>query len=276
MPRTFTPQPGEGFVEALNRMLFYPDITRRGGLPQALEAALRSTGSELRVPPLSVKKLEHRLSLLPVWLQEQYRPSLLNIQMFANVGSESREVHVFCGNRGRGFRFECWSRGIQLANGNTLSLNTLARVVDRWVSTNCTTATVASEFHLVRPEPQADMYERGEEVEAGWQRCLSQQESDPTRVEFLKAAAKRPEIRQLFPLINFLHIVRFSRCTRHPFTNDTPYVQPRDDGYIEVFDPDGRSLGRGDADFAADLVVRHLPEHCGPAVVGTAEDLARP
>jgi hypothetical protein len=45
-------------------------------------------------------------------------------------------------------------------------------------------------------------------------------------------------------------------------------------GRYEVTGPDGRLLGRGDADAAVELVVEHLPAGCGPAVPGTAEDIS--
>jgi hypothetical protein len=132
----------------------------------------------------------------------------------------------------------------------------------------------------VRAESEAVFFERGEEVERRWQRYLS----NPAMLygiealgDFIKAAAARPELRQLFPYTS-LHTFCFSRCTGFPYTEDTPRVTPSRDGYVvrlakSALDPRPLLLGRGDAETAADLVVKHLPPGCGPAVAGTAEDL---
>lgn len=301
-------QPGEGFVDALNRSVFYRDVLQRGGVPQALQATLDELGTDLRVSPRSLKELEDDLSYLPAWLQEKKRPMLLNIQMYATAGSE-RYVCISSAMRGRLFHFNCWSRwlggydkptlsigsGVCLASGATRSLTNLARVIDRWVSTNCTAAALASEFRYVRVEPRAATYEEGSEVESRWRELLSAATRPPLGREFEKwnelliAAAKRPKLRQLFPRVGG-HGVRFERCTRHPFKLDShtdnivivrgnreanPRWTETSHAVYSVLGRDGQLLGVGSGDEAVDIVVRHLPEDCGPAVVGTVHDLAR-
>jgi hypothetical protein len=96
----------------------------------------------------------------------------------------------------------------------------------------------------------------------------------PELVPFVQAAARRPELRQLFPYTS-LNRFCFSRCTGYPFTRDTPLVQPVENGEYEVVLEDV-VLGRGNAEQAAKLVVAHLPPGCGPAVPGTADDLEKP
>ncbi len=40
-----------------------------------------------------------------------------------------------------------------------------------------------------------------------------------------------------------------------------------------VADSKGKFLGEGDAAEAVELIVKHLPPNCGPAIQGTADDL---
>jgi uncharacterized protein DUF6193 len=184
----------------------------------------------------------------------------------------------------RTFLFDCWDRDACLAKGTTWSLTRVAQTVDRWVASDCTAAALASEFPFVEPTPQATAYEAGAELEDRWQTLIAEAEQRRTLDhsewdrwdEFVRAASERPQLRQLFPVPGCFSFT-FSRCTRYPFTCDTPSVTGGgDDGY-SVWDvtADARILGRGDAEFAADLVVSHLPPDCGPALVGTVDDLAR-
>ncbi len=121
------------------------------------------------------------------------------------------------------------------------------------------------------------------EVEARWQvfldgRCFVARQR-PKLKPLITAAAQRPELRQLLPVISMQMMLCFSRSTGVPYTRDTPYVWVLGKGRYRVHAPDatadvpeGTVLGEGDAETAVALVVANLPEGCGPAVVGTAED----
>ena len=69
-------------------------------------------------------------------------------------------------------------------------------------------------------------------------------------------------------------ITRSGRDAEVALTADTPVVSGFSDERYSVTDPEGQLLGRGNAEYTADLVVRHLPPDCGPAFAGTAKDLA--
>jgi hypothetical protein len=233
---------------------YYPDLDAAGGLASALQGALRSVGS-----PLTVTGLD------PV----------VKFVVYARVEFGSRFSQVYIAAEERLFLFDCWNRGVCLAHGATPTLVDLARAIDRWVGSDCTTAELAAAFGFVTPEPRAAVYERGGEVGDRWQGYLAGiGERFPELAEFVAAAAWRPELRRLFPFTS-LNTFCFSRCTGYPFTRDIPHVTPLPSGGYQVAGPDGRVLGRGNGEEAAELVVRHLPPGCGPAVAGTAEDLAR-
>jgi hypothetical protein len=69
--------------------------------------------------------------------------------------------------------------------------------------------------------------------------------------------------------------LHFSRCTGKRWTWDIPYIGPTKDGYM-VQGP-LRSQTVGPAATAADaiaMVVERLPPNCGPAFIGTPDELA--
>jgi hypothetical protein len=276
-----------GAFEALNRLVCYWDVVRLGGLPQAVNAALTERGSN--VVASAPEQPADPYEWLPEWLRAKcsyedtlgYRPWLRKTPMTASAGEEPRFVRITTAARGRRFHFECRDLGVGLARGHTHRLEILAAVIERWVAAWCTAATMAAQFRCVRPVPDAEMYERGEEVEGRWKCLLARTRTGVDRQrydQFLEAAGRRPQLRQLFLRVSYGGVF-FSRCTRYPFSTDLPMVAyvpaDLDRDMYEVFTLDRRCLGRGDADATADLLVAHLPPGCGPAVIGTVETLAR-
>jgi hypothetical protein len=86
-------------------------------------------------------------------------------------------------------------------------------------------------------------------------------------------AAKRPELRRLLPFTSLTNLC-FSRTTGYPYTHDCPSAWPLNGGGFRVTASDGETiLGDGDAVRAADLLAANLPQNCGAAIYGTAEDL---
>lgn len=109
-------------------------------------------------------------------------------------------------------------------------------------------------------------------VEAGWQAV---RDDGRVRPELLEAAYAEPRLRQLFPWTGMGEL-HFSRCTGQRWTWDILYIQPASDGTYWVSGP-LRSETVGPAATAQDaiaMVVQHLPAGCGPAFVGTPEELA--
>lgn len=108
-------------------------------------------------------------------------------------------------------------------------------------------------------------------VEAGWQTV---RDDGRVRAELLEAAYAEPRLRQLFPWTGMGEL-HFSRCTEWRHTWDIPYIQPAAEGAYWVSGP-LRTDTVGSAATAQEaiaMVVERLPARCGPAFVGTPEEL---
>lgn len=231
----------------------YPDLVAAGGLSAVLQAKLTAIGS-----PLCVFD-SNQLGVLPFH--------------YARVEWKHRFSQVYAAAEERLFMFDCWERGVALAKGRTPDLGELADAINLWVASECSTSDAAKAFRFILPEPRALDYERGTDVEARWTDYLTQMDAHHAElVAIVAAASRRPELRRLFPFTS-LNTLHFSRCTGYPFTRDVPFVRPLPGGQYQVVDPSDVVLGQGDAEMAADLVVRHLPPGCGAAVAATADDL---
>ncbi len=95
------------------------------------------------------------------------------------------------------------------------------------------------------------------------------------RPELLEAAYAEPRLRQLFPWTGMGEL-HFSRCTEPRWTWDIPYIQPAAGGSYWVSGP-LRSQTVGPAETvweAIAIVLECLPVGCGPAFLGTPEELA--
>jgi len=231
----------------------YPDLVAQGGLANALRTALREIGSALPVAELDKS---------------------MRFVVYARIEAGTRSSQIYIGAQTRLFSFDFWNRGVYLAHGATPEILAVARSIDKWIASTCTTGELAREFPFVRVSPDADAYERGEEVEMKWRNYLaSLGETFPELTAFVTAAAAEPRLRQLFPFTSMNRFC-FSRCTGYPFTRDTPHVVPLGRNQYEVMSYSGKSLGRGDAVEAVALAVAALPPNCGPAVPGTAEQIS--
>jgi hypothetical protein len=231
----------------------YPDVIAAGGLVNALQNALLALGSTLTVTGPGER--------FPV--------------AYARAESGVRFSQVYIAAHERLFLLDFWARGVVLAHGSTPNLAEAATAINRWVGSAGTSTELAAAFPFVVVKPAAAFFERAEEVECRWRDYLANiGDRFPELATFVRAAYRRPELRQLFPYTSFNSFC-FSRCTGYPYTGDTPMVVPTTDGQYEVRGRIGEVLGRGDADAAVQLVIDHLPAKCGPAVPGTADELPR-
>ncbi|HVV98690.1 MAG TPA: DUF6193 family natural product biosynthesis protein, partial [Planctomycetaceae bacterium] len=134
---------------------------------------------------------------------------------------------------------------------------------------------------FVEPEDSAQAFETGSEVEWQWtQYEKSLPERFPELMAFFDVARRTPKLRQLFPFTS-LNRLCFSRCTGYPYTDDCPAVVPKWGRGSRDIIPNcytvelgNREIGEGDGAEAVRIVVANLPPNCGPAVAGTADDLA--
>ena len=107
-------------------------------------------------------------------------------------------------------------------------------------------------------------------VEAAWQGIRN---DGRVRTELIDAAYAEPRLRELFPWTGMGEL-HFSRCTGKRWTWDIPYIGPTRDGY-RVEGPlrtEMVGLAAGAAQAVA-MVVERLPANCGPAFIGTPEEL---
>src|SRR5258705_9227114 len=106
----------------------YPDLIEQGGLANALQAALRMIDSSL-----SVSELDKSIPFI----------------VYAHVESGHRFSQIYIGAKTRMFSFDFWNRGVQLARGTTPEILDMARSIDKWIVSGCSTAELASSFRFV-------------------------------------------------------------------------------------------------------------------------------
>lgn len=109
-------------------------------------------------------------------------------------------------------------------------------------------------------------------VEAGWQDVRTDERLLP---ELVEAAYAEPRLRQLFPWTGMGEL-HFSRCTNPRWTWDIPYLAAATGGGFQVAGPlRDQTVGYAATPAqAVAMVVERLPPGCGPAFVGSPEELA--
>ncbi|MFD9221871.1 DUF6193 family natural product biosynthesis protein [Streptomyces sp. NPDC060064] len=116
------------------------------------------------------------------------------------------------------------------------------------------------------------MTSAAEIVAAEWRYHLEEDEGlvDPAMV---RAAYAQPRLRELYPMVSH-GTLYLSRCTDYP-GSFVPVVYRMVRGGYQVTARSIGSLGEvNTVEEAFALVVANLPEGCGPAIVGTARDVA--
>lgn len=136
-------------------------------------------------------------------------------------------------------------------------------------------AQLRDTFAFVFPEPIAEPFESGREVEWQWgklEETARTQQHMSDLLPLVVEAKKRVELRNLFPFTSHVSLC-FSRCAGYPYSGDCPYAVPMKSGSYSVFDSTGKLIGRGDTEVAVQLLITHLPPGSGRAVKGTRGDL---
>ncbi|MFI0780318.1 DUF6193 family natural product biosynthesis protein [Streptomyces sp. NPDC021212] len=112
-------------------------------------------------------------------------------------------------------------------------------------------------------------------VESAWRRLLQTAGDSGPFSALVLASSAQPLLRRLYPWTGMWEL-HFSRCTEPRYTWDIPYVAPSYDRRFRVDGP-SRSESVGEArsvDEALAMVIDRLPPGCGPAFVGTPQELA--
>ena len=164
-----------------------------------------------------------------------------------------------------------------------LDADDAVRLVVDSLPENCGPAIYGTAFDIY------DRYSEGVEVkktpDAEWKVLIDGIGDDyPDLLEVVEIAYNTPELRQLYPTIcKYSHSLNFSRCTRYPYTLDCLIIDPDKNGKYRVVSNEehhsivGSENYKGikaiNAEEAVKLVVDNLPENCGPAIDGTANDI---
>ena len=160
-------------------------------------------------------------------------------------------------------------------------LDSVVRVAAKWLAERQPASTLSKENEWISAAERAEAYERGEEVEWQWRWWLDRASArEPDLADFVFAASRHPELRQLFPFQS-MYWFCFSRCSGFPFTADIPGTFWDRDAYAVCRRSDSElpyhcgweAFARGNAEVAVDIVVANLPPNCGPAVFATAGEI---
>ncbi|MDG4856604.1 DUF6193 family natural product biosynthesis protein [Streptomyces sp. T-3] len=93
--------------------------------------------------------------------------------------------------------------------------------------------------------------------------------------ELVRVAQAEPLLRQLYPWTGMWEL-HFSRCTEIRYSWDIPYIGTLGDGRYYVEGPSRSSPRIAETDSgqaAVAMVIDRLPLRCGPAFIGSAEEL---
>ncbi len=122
-------------------------------------------------------------------------------------------------------------------------------------------------------------------AEAAWQKILADADAAAERLgtplsesfaALVRVAHAESRLRQLCPWAGMWEL-HFSRCTESRYTRDVLYIGTLADGrfYVEGPNRDGPQTAETDnAHAAVRMVIEQLPPDCGPAFIGTTEELA--
>lgn len=237
----------------------YPDLAAAGSLAAALEQVAIDLGLDLGEV-----------------MRSDSDPNWATVTGSA-AGRES--YSIWLGSQERWFIIEGWSRGVRLIHGKTEDLHAVTSAAAAW-RTGATLRGVRDLCSFVTFSELAEAHERGpaEAVTMKWRLLREELREDipfPTVRDLVEAAFAEPKLRHLYPFTSHWSL-HFTTCTGFPFTWQVPFVDPLSDGRYRVCGPHrGTVVGEADtAEEAIALVVCHMPTDIGPAVAGTAEDLA--
>ncbi len=171
--------------------------------------------------------------------------------------------------------YDLWDHGVYLGRADRSDPLEVARSLHAWIEEKTSISEMRTSFPFITFEPIADSFEKGVEIEWKWQTLelsIRSGEHFASLLPLVVAARKREELKLLFPFTSLTRLC-FSRCTGFPFTGDCPHAVPTKEGEYQVNDASGREVGTGDAESAVDMLIENLPQYCGRAKKGTADDM---
>lgn len=132
--------------------------------------------------------------------------------------------------------------------------------------------SLGQDSHHVGQNEDIEQADSTERVEEGWRDV---RDDGRVRPELLEGAYAEPRLRVLFPWTGMSEL-HFSRCTEKRWTWDLPYISPGKDGTYWVLGPSrNETVGQvATVAQAIAMLVERLPAGCGPAFLGTPQELA--
>jgi hypothetical protein len=234
----------------------YPDLALMGGLAPALQRVLNEVAGD----PNRTKCARNAAD--------------------AGITEGPHHSTVSAAADERNFHINLWYQGVLHGSGWTSDLREIARAAVAFHRDKFSVSEIAAQFEWFKPSQNVASHQRGAEifVTKKWEdlerRLASEQfPYQHTLLPLVLEAAKRPELRRLLPFTSLTYLC-FSRTTGYPYTHDCPGAWPLNGGLFRVIASDGEKiLGEGNTVRAADLLAANLPQNCGAAIHGTAEDL---
>lgn len=193
-----------------------------------------------------------------------------------------RMCSLHTGAAERVFISELWMGGAWMASHLTSGLRETAQAVEYWLMDELPLRDMKQNFAKIDVCELAFETEAGRGVAARWNRLLlAPHDEHPIRASWLtpelcillRAAACRPLLRQLVPVVSLGCTLSFSRTLGYPFAivGDCG-ICAADDRFIAI-KKDGTQLAEGGPEEMLDILEGELPLDVGPAIFGTADDL---
>jgi len=271
----------------------YPDIVEAGSINAALSKSLADIGSHLVADESPVNKFMpyvcveegsrfsqtqlgggQRLFLTDFWSQGV---------MFGNASSDNletiaRAIHIWIAEKSsiekmsKLFKYFSATESGKALEAGTYVEYQWKSLVESWKSRE-NPFKIRSHKQLFRFLFSLTLQQKARHLSGYFEyRRLGKNNKKYSPIPLIKAAMKKPELRQLFPYTSLTRLC-FSRTTGYPFTHDCPIIEPQGDGRYSVYMPKSQEIiGEGTADEAVEIAVKNLPPKCGAAVNGTADD----
>ncbi len=249
--------------------LRYPDLKEQGSLRKLLQLHLDAIGSTLKVDGKDTTT-DGQCSC------------------WAFVRSETRMSQPTVAVMERLFLLDFWDRGVCLGHVNTSSPEEAAKLLDAWIGQNTAPRQLKQQFPFVEFSEAADAYVAGAAVyvEQKWERLHKTVVEDKffsVLASVVQTAHSHPILGKLMPFTS-MNRLGFSQCTGYPFLVPCPFIIPASrpddvsngaESQYEVQDDNGKTLARGNASVIVDYIVSCLPPDCGPAFLGSADELPK-
>ena len=183
-------------------------------------------------------------------------------------------------------RGDLWDRGVPAGRLSCSSLANTVAFLRAALAHDTSVGMIQSEMPFFRASESGLIQDKGRDAYLDYQwgelfRVLDENSKYFTFAQLYKLAqiaSQMPELRQLRPYTSVGRFC-FSRCLGFPFSYDCPSAQAIAEKQIQVYAASPMNewhknpVGIGNATEAAQMLADALPSNCGPAILGTADDL---